>query len=40
MVLQGGRHDGVPEDRAGPGDVRRQLLRHQEQEGHRGQSVS
>jgi len=29
------RHDGVPEDRAGPRDVRRQLLRHQEQEGHR-----
>lgn len=30
-----GRHDGVPENRPGPGDVRRQLLRDQEQEEHR-----
>ena len=29
-----GRHDGVPEDRAGPRDVRRQLLRDPEQEEH------
>ena len=29
-----GRHDGVPQDRPGPRDVRRQLLRDQEQEGN------
>ena len=33
-VARGG-DDGVLEDSAGLGDVRRQLLRHQEQEGHR-----
>jgi len=30
-----GRNDGVLEDCTGPRDVRRQLLRHQEQERHR-----
>ena len=32
---EGGRHDGVPQDRPGPRDVWRQLLRDQEQERNR-----
>lgn len=30
-----GRHDGVPQDRPGPGNVRRQLLRDTQQEDDR-----
>ena len=35
FTSQRGVHDGVPEDRPGPGDVRGELLQHQEQEGLR-----